>query len=357
MLKSRGFWIGLVVSLFFLALFLYRTNFAEMGRALRSANYVYVVPGVLVYFVAVWFRVIRWRYLLNPIKTISLSRLFPVLVIGYTANNVLPVRLGELVRAYFLGQKEKISKTSALATIAVERLFDGLVLVFFIVVIWPFLPVSRALHDMAQSIGTSETVLAAFMAGPFLVAFILLLGIALSPALTLKVAGILSLLLPKRWRPLTLELAERFVHGLKVLRSPGKLLTVFILSIPVWLAEAATFYIITFSFNIVQPTQVILLSTAAANLVTVLPTTGGGIGPFEWAVKAVLVSFGVESALAVAYTIALHAALLVPITILGLIYIWSENLSLREATRTDIGNDTSKDYRTNPVSIDGDGGR
>ena len=68
---------------------------------------------------AVGFRTLRWRLLLSHLKSIPTTRLFPVVVVGYMANNLSPARRGELVRSYYLSRRERCSASAALATIAV----------------------------------------------------------------------------------------------------------------------------------------------------------------------------------------------------------------------------------------------
>ncbi len=109
------FWLGLAVSGLFLLLLLLRVDRQEIVSALSNANYLYVVPAIGLYFVAVYFRSIRWAYILSPIGQFPVSRLFPVVIIGYMANNLLPVRLGELVRSYYLARRETVSGSTALA--------------------------------------------------------------------------------------------------------------------------------------------------------------------------------------------------------------------------------------------------
>ena len=140
MLKSKKLWLGLAVSALFLTLFLYRIDYSETWDALRGANYLYVVPAIAVYFGSLWFRTIRWQYLMKHLTEVSISRLYPVTIVGYMANNILPVRLGEVVRSYYLSTRERISTTSALGTVGVDRVFDGLTLIFFLLVIWPSFP-------------------------------------------------------------------------------------------------------------------------------------------------------------------------------------------------------------------------
>src|SRR5262249_32310253 len=125
----KRFWFGLVVSLAFLAFFLYRTNFREIADAFAGADYALAFAAVPLYFVGFWIRTIRWRWLMRPVRDVPTQRLYPVVLVGLMANNVLPARIGELVRAYLVGEREAVSKPAALGTIAVDRVFDGLTLV------------------------------------------------------------------------------------------------------------------------------------------------------------------------------------------------------------------------------------
>ena len=132
MINGRKLWLGMALSVGLIALFLLTVDLGRMADALADANYIYLIPGVGSYMVSVLFRTFRWRVLLGHLAQVRAARLYPVVVVGYMANNLLPLRLGELVRSYYVGEREGLSKTSALATIMVERVLDALVLLFFI---------------------------------------------------------------------------------------------------------------------------------------------------------------------------------------------------------------------------------
>ncbi|TET37189.1 MAG: flippase-like domain-containing protein [Dehalococcoidia bacterium] len=320
MLKSLRFWIGLAITLLFLSLFLYplyRTGFAEMGRALREANYFFLLPAILVYFIGVFFRSVRWRYLLKPLGNFSSFRLFPLIVIGFLVNNILPARLGIVARAYILGERERISKMATAGTVVVEQVFDGLTLLSFLVITLLFVP----LADWAKS-------MAWIMALLFLGALVLLVLITFSERLTGKVTELLVRFLPGKWGRSIASWLDSFIKGLGILRSPRKLLIVFTLSVLAWLTEAGVFYILALSFNLGQPFYVLLLATSLSNLAWALLMTQGGLGSFDLACQQTLVSFGVTVGIASSYVLVLHAILLLPATALGFIFLWRENLSL-----------------------------
>ena len=109
------------ISAVLLLVLIYQIDAGEIKDALVNANYAYLAPSIVLYFIAVFFRTVRWRYLLSPLRQFPVRRLYPVVVIGYMANNLLPVRLGELVRSYYLARRENINTSSTLGTIAVER--------------------------------------------------------------------------------------------------------------------------------------------------------------------------------------------------------------------------------------------
>ena len=335
MFLSHRFWLGLLVTAGLLVLFLWDVDFEQIGRVLYRANYVYYVPAVLAYFAALGIRSQRWRYLLIHLKDIPAARLFPIVAIGYLANNILPVRLGELVRAHFIGEKEGVSKASSLATIGIERVIDGLTLLFFALVIWPFLPWTSVLKTDDGDLNTLWVALSVLVAVLFVVAFLVLLVVSTSPRLAQGLVRFLASVSPTRFRPRVTSFTLLLIEGLGVLRSPRKLLVISLLSIPIWLLEATAYYALAISFNLEQPFQVILLVTATSNLATAIPSSIGGIGPFEVVAKSTLVAFGVAGEAAAAYSFFVHIIVLwLPVNILGMVFLWRENMSIAQMARS-----------------------
>ena len=334
MLLTRRFWLGVLVTVGLMVLFLWKGDFGEVESVLRGANYAYFVPAVLVYFVALGIRALRWRYLLLHLKAVPVARLYPVVAIAYMANNVLPFRLGELVRAHFIGEREGVSKASGLATIGVERVFDGLTLMFLVVVIWPLLPWTSALRNDDGELNALWVALSVVVVLFFVVAFLVLLLFAVSPRLGNRFARLVSSVAPRMVRPKVEEFVRLLVEGLAALRSPRKLAIISLLSLPVWLTEAAMYYMLAVSFNLDQPFHVILLVTATSNLATTVPSIGG-IGPFEVVATSTLIAFGVGGDPAATYSLFVHiVALWLPVNILGLFFLWRERVSLAQLARS-----------------------
>ena len=339
MLKSYRFWLAMGVSLLFLGFFFSRIDLGETWEKLSEADYFLLLPAILVYFVAVYFRALRWQYLLALVKPLAVIRLYPVVVVGYMANNLLPLRLGEVVRAYYLGEREKVSKVSALATIAVERVFDGLTLLFFAAVVSLFLPLVGLLQGFGERASIPWVLLVLAMSMPFVLIAAFMIVASSSPPWLETLVDRTTGILPAQVRAKVRGLIYLFIGGLAVLQSPRRLLVVFLLSLPVWLMEALMYYLLAFSFDLDQVFSlaemvgVILLVTSVSNLATAVPAAGGGIGAFEVAAAATLTLLGADAATSGAYTIVVHTTLLVPVTLLGLIYLWMDKMSLGQLTR------------------------
>ena len=340
MLKSRRFLVGLSMTALFVAFFLYRADVGDMGRALADANYIYIVPGLLCYVVALVWRCFRWQVILQPLGHFSVRRLWPVMVVGYAANNILPVRLGELVRAYYLEVREGTSKSSAVATIVVERVFDGLALLFLVGVVSLFVPVMDLFRDLGEQASVNWLVLVLGLSVPFFLVTVLIIGMAVWPDSSERALSRGVRLLPSWARGSAGGLLSRFLVGLGALRSPRRMAVIFLFSVPIWLSEGALYYLVALSFGIEETFETvallggaIILTTAASNLGLSVPASGGGVGPFEFFAQATLIFFGVTSAVASAYAVVVHAVLLVPVTILGLVYIWLSRLSLMGMAR------------------------
>ena len=337
MLKTRRFWLGVLFSAGFLTLFFWQVNLRETASALKGANYWWLFPAIAVYFIAVLFRSLRWHFLLLPLKSVPVRRLYPIVVIGYMANNLLPFRLGELVRSFFIGQKEGINKSAALATILTERVLDGVFLLILALIIWPFLPVADLLEDFSESTGVSQGLLVFLISAPFILALGLFFAVAFSPRLgRLVVRGVL-VLTPSRVKEPVETIITGFLDGLASLRKPRRLLATLVLTIPIWMTEGVMYYLISLGFGIFDIGQAFngtLLVTSTSNLATSVPSLPGGVGPFEYATRLTLESLDVATkGVAVAYAIVLHVALLAPVTLLGLFFLWSENISLGEVAR------------------------
>jgi uncharacterized protein (TIRG00374 family) len=322
--------LGLAFSLSLIWLLFRNVNTNELLATLASANYAAVVPAVLVYFAGVGVRAVRWRLFLAPIARYSTPRLFVATVIGFTVNNLMPVRLGEIARAILLRRWGGTPPAATLGTILVERLFDGLTLCAILVLALPWLPADSWLRPAALLGGL---VFAAVTVAAALSAF--------CPERLLHLAGWFCQPLPPPLRVRLLALCQSFLGGLQILRQGRVVAGATVLSLLAWFSEAAMNYLIMLGFGITAGPPAALLGMAAANLGTMVPSSPGFVGTFDWPLKSVLVGiFAIDDNLATGFTLIVHSALLLPVTVLGLFFLWREGLSLGEVGRPALAGST-----------------
>ncbi|HLY25888.1 MAG TPA: lysylphosphatidylglycerol synthase transmembrane domain-containing protein [Aggregatilineales bacterium] len=335
--------IGIVVSAVCLYIGFSGLDLSHVWDGIIHANYLWLIPGVAVYFLAVWGRTWRWHYLLRPLKQISLSKLFPIVVIGYMGNNVYPFRAGEVIRAYVLKRNEDVKITASLATIIVERIFDGLVMLIFVFVALPFANIAQ---DWLRNMVIAGTI-------AFFGALAVFLFMAARPVLARRVySAIIQRFLPHRFQEPILTMADHFMSGLESLHRPRDLAMTLVSSCFIWLTETTKYWFVMHAFNFHVSFFVLMLMTAVVNLATTLPGAPGYVGTFDGPGIAVLKGFGVDGAIAASYTLVLHAALWLPITLLGFYYLAREGLGWRsfsEASRVVESERQQEDERLVPA--------
>jgi uncharacterized protein (TIRG00374 family) len=323
----------MVVSLVFIGLFVRSTDFGEVKTAFEDANPWIALAALPIYFAGLWVRTIRWQYLLRPVKRVTTLRLYPVVIIGLMANNLIPARAGELARAYVLGEREKISKTTSLGTIAVDRLFDGVTLIPMMLIVAAF-----AGRDTTFPVGFGRRLsfagLGAVMAVLFGVALAVLFYLALSDRGRRFLHRSVHRFAPAKLKPKVEELLHSFFEGLHALRSPADLGVAWLMSLVSWTLEATMYYVVALAFGIHEGFHIFLLLTAAANLAIAIVASQGGIGPFELVVSRTVAVGSVSQELGSAYAIGLHALLLIPIVVIGLALMWSMNLTLGQMLKS-----------------------
>lgn len=322
-MRRPKLWLGIAISVFFLWFSFKGLDWPGFWTALQNANYWWIIPGVLVYFGAVWARTWRWHYMLRHIKPVSVARLFPVVVIGYMGNNVYPARAGEVIRSYVLKRKEGIGMGASLTTVILERLFDGLVMLFFVFVTLPFIDLPAVWNTLV--------IVASLLFG---VALVIFFALAANPRRTEQIyAWTLRRLVPARFHSKAHAVFDKIMLGLHSLRSPREVLMIFVTSTAIWLTETTKYWFVMQAFPFHVSFGALMLMTAVANLALIIPAAPGGAGTFDAAGISVLKSFKVSEVVATGYTLVLHLALWIPITLLGFWYMWREQVAWNEFDR------------------------
>lgn len=328
-MRRWHFLAGVAISLLFLYFALRGLQFGDVWETLKGANYLWLIPGVLIYLVGVIARAWRWHYLLRPIKSIPTTTLFPITAIGYMGNNIYPARAGEVLRAIVLKKFEGVAISASLATIVVERVFDGIVMLGFVFL---NLPELARLTVSSGFVGNIQT-LALWGAGAFLGVLVLFLLAGMYPERTIWfVKWISRYVIPARFRDQVIGLAESFLGGLAALRSPRDVLMIFFTSIVIWLLETGKYWFVMQAFPLEVSFFTLMLMNGIVNLATTIPSAPGYVGTFDAPGIAVLQAYGVDKAIAAGYTLVLHVALWLPITALGAYYMaragikWDQSL-------------------------------
>jgi uncharacterized protein (TIRG00374 family) len=321
-LRNRRVWVGLAVSFLFLALLFRQVDRDELSAALEEIEPGWLVAAFAVELGALWFRALRWRFILDSAIHIKTRDAFSVVIIGYAANNLLPVRAGELVRAQLLHDSHGASRLGTLGTIVVERIFDGLILALFLAGTIAFAGGSDFLQVVAA------TMTAAFVLGTVIIAIL-----AMQPEGSDRWTPRLLRVVPLRARPRARIWLQSFIAGLRGLRGLRSWSLVIATTVISWLLEAVTYWLVGIGFGIDLDFPLYLAVCGAANLAIAAPSTAGGVGPFEFFAQKALTAFGVGATTAAVYALVLHMLLLIPVVLLGIALLWRRHMGLGTVLR------------------------
>lgn len=316
--------LGTVATVFFLWLALRNVDISAVGDALQTANYIYLLPAAACTVSGFGLRGLRWSFILRPAKQVAFSRLFPIMMVGFAANNLLPARIGELVRAFLTGSREGVSRSTALATIVVERVCDGLTLLTLMIVTLLLFPV-----PMSDSTLQAVVIVASAVFG---IATVILLGLMLFPIRMLVPIHFATRRLPQRFAERADGLVDSFLVGLQMLREPRALLGLAGMSIGIWALEAAAFGFVLRAFPLGLSAGEWLAASAFllvfVNLGIMVPSVPGYIGTYQFFATLALSAFAVNADYAFGLAVVAHAMQYALITSIGLISLWRLGLRI-----------------------------
>lgn len=320
--KWQNVILNLGISLFFLDFVFAEIKWDKFANALLQANYWWLVPSTLMLLVHLFFRTLRWQWLLKPMGEVAFWPAFRALTIGITGNVVLPARAGEFIRAYVIGRSTGISKTGAFATLVVERIFDGLTVLLVLLGVIIF-GVRNADLQRAGMLG------AAFYLGALAALFVFL-------SKRHWADGFIHKVLPAKLADTALGILDGFTSGLAVLKTPKNLMMVLLWNIFTWVAIPVSFYfaLLAFDFGSPAPLMASILMLPAMALALTIPGAPGGVGLVQFAVKLTLDTSFVGLPLAAdfgekvaAASILIHISQFAPEVVAGVISFMIEGLS------------------------------
>ncbi len=320
--------LGIAISLVSIYLVLRSVDLAQAAEVLRVAIPAWIGLMLIAVLVDVAARAARWRVLLIPIAVVPYNRVLGYTYQGYLANNVLPARLGELVRTHALGEGEGLSRTTVLGTVAVERIVDTVMVVAIAAV-------------SVLVLGVRGFITSAVLLGA---AFVTLLCIGLA-------LGVVAHRLPgaeratrfiERW-PKVIELGRRLQDGLAVASRPRTMTGAIILSLAAWTASTITFLAGGQAVGIeLTVAQGALIGSGVA-LASIVPSGPGYVGTFELTTVAIADALGIDRDAAFAMALLIHATILVVTSIGGVVAI----VALRRRGAADATPSATEDHLRN----------
>lgn len=323
-LFDRRLWLGIGISAGCLLLLVRSVNGTDVLHALGGVNGWYLIPAVAITFLGYFFRAIRWRYLLAPLKKSSLANLYSATLIGYMANNLLPARLGEFVRAYALADRERLESSSVFATLVLDRLADGFtVLLLLLVTVFSLhLPAGHQSVQEGLFIGGYAT-LALYVT---VIIFLVLLK-----KNTLKTLRFLERLLrpfPARLSSKVIPLIGSFLEGVRISPVGAERWGIVISSLVIWGLAILPIDLACRAFGLALPLPVSAFILVLLVFAVMIPASPGFVGTYHAACVYGLLAFGVSREEALSIAIVIHGINFFPVIIAGLFSLWKANLSL-----------------------------
>ena len=353
--------IGILISAIFVYFAIRRVDPGEVIHFIKNINYFWLIPIMFMVIVTMLIRAFRWKFLLLPIKEYKTATLFPSVMIGFMANNILPVRLGELIRAYSLGVKTGESKSSIFATVVIERIFDSLSLMLMFWMVFLYAPIPPGVRKFG--------IISLVLNVAAIIGLILLKG---KTELLLRLFSPFFAFLPRIIKSKGGEMIRKFSNGLSIFGEYRALRNIAFWSLILWLVTGLSNYFAFMAFgfypNLVASFILLLFVVAAV----MLPSAPGFIGVFQVGVIGAfafmnsmdIIGFqlsseniqtfsitvpafiqapvpaigtyceslglvGISKAQALSFSIILWLCQYLPVTLLGLYYLKREHLSLK----------------------------
>ena len=326
---KRNLWIGIIISAVLLIIIAWNVDLKESFRALAAADFRWIGPALVVLAASLGLRAWRWGFLLAPVKLIRFRSLFSAMMIGFMGNMLLPARIGELIRAYVIGKTQRVSVSASLATIVVERMFDGFTLLAMLVatVLLLTFPVeSESLGRYVRSAGWL-----AFGLYVSVLVLCVLLRLFREPTRRWVLAALFFL--PERWRERVGKLLDAFVHGLEVVKGGWHLVPILGISALAWSLQAVSNWLVLFAFHLNLSLGAAFFLVAIQTFGVMIPSSPGFIGTYHAATILALAAFGVGREVALSVSIVMHLLFFIPVSVAGLVFLWVENLSFSDITR------------------------
>ncbi len=314
--------LGILISLLLIWALFRNVNFAELATALKGANYWWLIPNIAFIFLTMYQRAYRWKFMVAPIQRVPFSNLLAATCIGFMANNVLPLRLGEFARAYSLSaQTDKITKSASLATIFVERMvFD---LVALLLIFGGVLYVSHLSLDDSMKVGLNIAI------GIALLGIVMIIGLATRPERAGHWLARYLFFVPQKGKEAVESVVVKFSRGLEFLSDKKAVASVGLQTLLIWLLMGFANIFVFKAFGLDLPLDAAYVVLVVVSISILVPSSPGFIGVYHAGAVWSMVAYGVAKEDALSCAIVMHAAQYITVTLMGFYFLKKEHLTLK----------------------------
>lgn len=312
MKKTARTIFGVVITAFFIWLVLRNVDFRQLAANFRQAKIPYIASAIVLFYVGYAFRIERWRLMLMKKNSeLRWSECAGPLMASVAANNVLPFRAGDILRAFAFNERLGVCVSTSLTSLFVERLLDLLMLISFLGIALAYFGMnSSALVEVGGSV--------------LIIAAIVILFLLFFPSLFRRPAFFISDLIANINTLYGVKLREEFLKIFSALDHTSSRVTISKLiswSIIAWIAEGLVFWLVALSIPSISNDLAVWIALPLGTLSTVMPSTPGYLGTFDYFTAESMVAMGNSSAASVAFAFVVHAVLWLPSTLIGGIYL------------------------------------
>ena len=317
--KKKQFW-GSIIALLLLTFCVKDIHMDDVRRLTERVNPYYIIPTLILSFGMIIFKALRWQTIVEKTKRISSGRVIPLFSAAQVINIIMPALTGQIGRIVLLAKKEGLSKSFVFSTVVLEVLFDALSLLIFIVALSA---ASFAFPPEYRQVGIIIAI----------ATVVLLIMLYLILHFEAPIGAFGKKILRGRWPGVYIMLkkfSRSFTRGIKMLRSSQYFIRTLLLSLAAWVSHILVIFCLFKSFGFKLPILVATVVMVVNTVALMIPITPGNAGTFELAVVASLLAFKVIKSDAVLFALALHILDLIPIFIMGCLFIFSERVTMKE---------------------------
>ena len=323
------FWLGIGISIFFLVLLFRKIDFQQLVNTLGSADYRYIIVAVAFTFISYFLRAVRWHYLLIPVKNISIASLYPATIIGYMANNLLPARLGEFVRAFVLARKEGLQAPVVFASLVIDRLCDGFTVMLMLLLTLFTLHLPQGMAEAGTTLKSGGMITFVLYAG--LVIFLILLK--WQTVRTMRLVAYVLKPLPCGLSDRLIPLLGSFIGGIGIPSRGVHVTAVLLSSLLIWTFALLPIDFILQAFGIHLPISASMFIMVLLVFAVLVPASPGYIGTYHYACFKGLSAFQIPEDVSISIALVIHGTSFFPVIVAGFYHLWRGKMSLRSVQK------------------------